>query len=847
MPRRYPTFLIWLSYVVFVVYGSLVPFRYTPRALDAAWVAFLHMPFLRLGLESRADWVANGVLYVPAGFLTAMLLAGMLGRGGRWLAYGLAVLFGWCLALVVEFVQLFFPPRTVSLNDLLAEGIGTGLGVVLAVALGGWFRSVLTSLGTLLEGGRARWLLQAYVAWYLAFALFPFDFLISWGEIERKANSAMWGWWAAGEGSGGFLFLLRLAAEVALTVPVGWALAARGQRGSIGFAVAGILGLLLGAGIELAQFFVASGVSQGVSVLTRALGVVLGVATWRHRADWAATLRGMPTFFKLVLAGLYGAVLLTANGWFAGGWHWAGVGERLGDVHFLPFYYHYFTTEAKALYSVASVCLMYAPLGALVWLVGGRAGWAAILSVLVAVGVEAGKLFLGDGHPDPTNLLLAAVASGLTVRLAEVLTRHAGAAAAVVHTPVVPAVPTGAASGQVPSSPRRHEGAAPAGRPGPITMGFAGVAFLALIWNLAGFPFMAAALGLGIATAGVAAWRRPAWLFVIAPAALPVLDLAPWSGHFYLDEFDLLLLALVPVAYLRTSPGRRREPDGLLWGALGLLAFSVILSTVIGLGGVPSVDANSFTNYFSPFNALRIAKGFAWALLLLGVFRRFRRGGDDVRPLLAWGMVLGFALTVAVILWERVTFSGLFNFDSVYRATGPFSAIHTGGAYIECFLAAAIPFLVVLMLERRAALLRLAGLGLLVAATYGLMVTYSRNGYAAYGLALAIVFFFALFARELRWKRFVLPVVLGGQYWRRGCRSSWGALLRSAWGRSVAILGFARLIGRIPWPCGTMGSGRRCSAWASGAIPRRHSGVAAGRSAREAIAWRQRTEIPFCA
>ena len=31
-------------------------------------------------------------------------------------------------------------------------------------------------------------------------------------------------------------------------------------------------------------------------------------------------------------------------------------------------------------------------------------------------------------------------------------------------------------------------------------------------------------------------------LVAIIPAALPVLDLAPWSGRFYLDEFDLLIL-----------------------------------------------------------------------------------------------------------------------------------------------------------------------------------------------------------------------------------------------------------------------------------------------------------------
>jgi hypothetical protein len=40
------------------------------------------------------------------------------------------------------------------------------------------------------------------------------------------------------------------------------------------------------------------------------------------------------------------------------------------------------------------------------------------------------------------------------------------------------------------------------------------------------------------------------------------------------------------------------------------------------------------------------------------------------------------------------------DFAGDYRVTGPFSAMHTGGAYIECFLVVAFAFLIVTILER---------------------------------------------------------------------------------------------------------------------------------------------------
>src|SRR5206468_9286760 len=109
-------------------YGSLVPLDFRSEPLTAAWTAFLKTPYLHLGVGSRADWVANLLLYMPLGFFAT----GWVATASRQRAMAANILvFMSCvlLAVAVEFTQLFFPPRTVSLNDILAETLGTCVGI----------------------------------------------------------------------------------------------------------------------------------------------------------------------------------------------------------------------------------------------------------------------------------------------------------------------------------------------------------------------------------------------------------------------------------------------------------------------------------------------------------------------------------------------------------------------------------------------------------------------------------------------------------------------------------------------------------------------------------------------
>ncbi|WP_126445733.1 VanZ family protein [Sulfuricystis multivorans] len=706
----------WFAYLVFVVYGSLVPLDYQPLPWDQALARFAQIPMLKLGVENRADWVANGVLYLPVGFLTAALAGAHSGGWRRVSVVVLALAFSFALAIGVEFLQLFFPPRTVSRNDVIAEWLGSVLGIVLALYWSDWFQRFLAALA----GRRERLIgygLPAYVAGYLAFSFFPYDFLLSSTELSARFASDGWGMILAGQSleRGAIVLAAKLAAETLAVVPLGlmlgrWNEAHRYPATRRSWLVGGLLGLF----VETAQFFIYSGISQGVSLLTRAAGMYAGALLWRERGrvhTIRETLAGGRLFYLL---GIYGLVLVAFNGVFDHAWQGlAAAGESLAGTRFLPFYYHYYTTEQAALLSLASVALMYAPLGGLAWLRGWPSAWGVALAALLALFMESTKLFLVGMHPDPTNVLIAAFAAGAT---AQGMKR--------------------------PGHDRPAESFSAAAAVAPGVVSLREVVTLVLVSGLAvwvgiDFPFGSFFLAGALLLYALLLWRAPALMWAAIPIALPLLDLAPWSGRFYLDEFDYLLIVslIVGFARIRAVPQNHpRDRAAQVMSVILVLAFAI--GTLRGLLPWQWPDINGFSNYYSPWNAVRLAKGVLWAVLLSALLRRFSAAGHDAWRWFAEGMVIGLAGVVAVVVWERATFPGLFNFSDVYRVTGPFSAMHVGGADIETFITLATPFAVLMLAEARSGAARLVFGVVVLGATYALMMTFSRAGYAGFALAL---------------------------------------------------------------------------------------------------------------
>ncbi|TFW17290.1 hypothetical protein E4L98_21205 [Duganella callida] len=274
--------------------------------------------------------------------------------------------------------------------------------------------------------------------------------------------------------------------------------------------------------------------------------------------------------------------------------------------------------------------------------------------------------------------------------------------------------------------------------------------------------------GLLLAVGAVLLYRPGLWL-LLAPALLPLLDFAPWTGSIFLEDLDLLLLLCAAVGYWRldTRPPLLALPP---WqrGLLVLLMLCVAISTWIGLQPLPPLDANAFTNYNSPYNSLRTAKGYLWALVLLPLMRRSAaRDPDWLMRYFVPGMLIGLAGTCLAVLWERNTFPGLLNFSADYRPTAPFSAMHTGGAALDAYLAISLPFVLFWLHDARShadqhrARTRLvSGLLLLALGSFAGFALFSRDIYLAYGGALAVVALLS-FGHRLRGDRINWRTVLG--------------------------------------------------------------------------------------
>lgn len=708
-------------YTALVAYGTLLPFHFTWRPFDSAVDQFAATGFLDLGLMDRADWIANGVLFAPLGALIAAALQSEWRTRARvWLAWPLCV----AIAITLEFVQLYFPPRTVSLNDIVAELIGAALGV-LAWLLAG--RRLRIWLRQIRAGGPAMVtaVLVFYALLYASLSLFPFDFVLDAREFSWKMQRVGHSWMDFGMYCSSFFpCSSKILIEVIAVIPLGMLMTrvlerTSRQRALLGVAI--IAGFTLGLLIEALQLLLVSGNSQIASVVTRALGFGAGVVAMRaidHGAMPRLYASRKPLLMILTPVYLFG--LAYANGWFGGRpVSWAVAKDILGGLNYTPFYYHYFVSEATALKSALTYLALYLPVGVIAGFWRGRAGNRSSLSLFMTVSaamalatlMELGKLVLAAKTPDPTDVVIAGIAALVGLLISERLLT------AETLAPREQPVQHGASGGWL--------------TPLALLAGIA--AMVGMFYYPVGRSWLAAAL----AMYAVILQRFPhAWLVAI-PAALPLLDFAQTSGWFFFDEFDIVILATLAVGYWRF-----RMPENVTVRLRGsILFFLVVLSFSVamlrGLLPLQPIDASAFSDYRSNYNALRIFKGLLWAVLLLPLLRRARATMHSPERLLALGSTIGLIGVSLLAIRERTLFASAFDYSSDFRVT-VFSAMHIGSGVIEGYLTLAIPLAVYLALSAGNRMIRMAAVLGAVLGAYTMMVTFSRGGQFAL-LAMALI------------------------------------------------------------------------------------------------------------
>jgi VanZ family protein len=598
----------------------------------------------------------------------------------------------------------------------------------------------------------------AYAAFVLYGSLLPFSF--QWRSLDEAWRIYL----GLGNDGGVRLSLTDFATNVVLFLPLAffWTGSLRlgkVRSGAVWFVIVGCGAL--SAGIEFAQVFVPPRTSSIYDLVANVIGAIAGIITWEWLGEYARTAAVSATEAYVVPDGLhrrlrrlaiiaaapYVLALTVASGWFSGPRITAQEAlVRLGDVSLLPFHEHQMANIALALASSVWQCALYLPLGFGVRLIARaplltRRGLFMVgaCGCALAALMEAGKLFVAGRRPDIGDLVIGSLAAIIGF---------------VLWPAVVRVMRVVRAGNLAPDAPRTPPPAAAAAEarllPRAAALGLAAGVMLAV----AGFPFMPIVLAIGLAAYAIALLRWPwIWLWVV-PATLPVLDLAPLSGWFFFDEFDFIVVTTLAVSVWngRWRLGSELRLDARSWMAI-LFLTSVLVSTLLGLWPLQAIDWNAFSSYYSHYNALRVAKGFLWAFALTPLLLSNLRDGVSVPRHFTAGVVAGLAGVTMLALWERYAYPGLFDFSRDFRVGTFFSSMHNGGSHIEAYLVMALPFLVAGAYFTRSWLIRIAIGALFIAATYVLMVTFSRGAYLAYALSLTvlIIAFTRILVLRARW------------------------------------------------------------------------------------------------
>jgi hypothetical protein len=318
----------------------------------------------------------------------------------------------------------------------------------------------------------------------------------------------------------------------------------------------------------------------------------------------------------------------------------------------------------------------------------------------------------------------------------------------------------------------------------------AAAVIVVLLARVADYPYAAPFLVLALAAyAGLIAVHRGAWLLGL-PAILPLLNLAPWSGRYFFEEFDFFVLATIAVALWQSDYRRRRRSSLNIGQAVPLLVFagSYLVSLARGLLPLDAPDANAFYSYYSHYNALRVGRGLLWPLLLLPpLLAAFSEDRARAERYLATGIVAGLFGTGLVVLWERGVLAdflygrnryevlrNLLNFSTPYRVTALFSEMHTGGEAIDGYLALTLPFAAVGLSKLRSPLLFRLSLAALPLGFYAAVTTFSRGLY----LALVVIGATVVWGAAAHWRGRAAP------------RSLWGGVLGAVVAALLAALAF---------------------------------------------------------
>jgi glycopeptide antibiotics resistance protein len=286
-PTRGTCAVLAAGTVAFAFYVSLIPFRFEPMPLGAAWADFQRVMSTWPPRVPRVNFLANVLLFVPVGVGLSGALRADRGRRltpGTWPA---VLCTSVAASLTAEFLQEFAPRRVVSLPDVVAQTIGCGIGILVWLGVGPELIHWIRETRRRTHRDRLTRVLTAYAALWAFANLAPFDITLNAARLARRFHEGAIVLTPFGSG----LPVSRLLADAAVAavsaVPlgalalVGWQ--RRGERRRIAAATGtGVIALVA---LEAAQIVIRSHRADVTDVLCGALGLVAGAIVSARTLD----------------------------------------------------------------------------------------------------------------------------------------------------------------------------------------------------------------------------------------------------------------------------------------------------------------------------------------------------------------------------------------------------------------------------------------------------------------------------------------------------------------------------------------------------------------------------------
>jgi|688.fasta_scaffold127640_2 VanZ family protein len=386
-----------------LIYASIVPLGFRPIPIQEAIECWGAISWLRLDIYRRSDWIANGIVVVPVAFLLCGALSFKVQSNFQafvncLLAVGLVCF----LVLGIEFLQIWFPRRTLSKNDMLAGCLGSVVGGVSWLLFGKRLtREIELACRSPIKAERVSRI--AFVLSLIAVfqMLFPFDFVMSLGELSKK-------YFVGGSSKTVFWSLIGLPIDwidifrnFLRYIPVGvWYACSRGKRSGVFFY------LLLPLCLELLQFFLFSRNASVMDAFVGGLGILTGSRI--NFNNLACRIKALSKPLVLLVLLCYLSILLFATLSKAESCvaNFDQIRSRFGLFFPVPLSRYYLKSEFAAFNLVFSKLVAFIPIGFLLGRLfdasegGKRMRVVVFSSVVLGILLELVQVFAPPLIPD---------------------------------------------------------------------------------------------------------------------------------------------------------------------------------------------------------------------------------------------------------------------------------------------------------------------------------------------------------------------------------------------------------------------------------------------------------------